>query len=114
MQIEADVFSGLPNPRWSLSAEESAELSRRMRELPAAASPGALFDGLGYRGMVVTGLEGECTELRVQRGEVRARCGSETRAFTDPGRALERWLVGTGQGRAEPGTLEMLRKETGA
>lgn len=112
MQVEADVFSGRPNPRWPLDAAASGELGRRLAELPAA-RPAPEFDGLGYRGLVVTGLPGECGEVRVHGGQVRAECGGETRAWTDAGRALERWLLATGEGRLEPATLELLRGQVG-
>ncbi len=112
MQVEADVFSGRPNPRWTLDAAAAAELARRLAELPPA-PPAAPFEGLGYRGLVVTGLEGECDEVRVHGGRVRAECGGETRTRADAGRALERWLLATGEGSLEPATLELLRRETG-
>ena len=112
MQVEADVFSGRPNPRWPLDAALGAELARRLGELPAA-RPEPPFEGLGYRGLVVTGLEGECPEVRVHDGRVRAECGGETRAWADAGRALERWLLATGEGRVEPATMELLRSQAG-
>ncbi len=110
MQVEADVFSGRPNPRWTLDAAASGELTERLAGLPAA-RPAEPFDGLGYRGLVVTGLPGECHEVRVHGGRVQAECGGETRAWTDAGRALERWLLATGEGRLEPATLELLRSQ---
>jgi hypothetical protein len=112
MQVEADVFSGRPNPRWALDAALGAEAARRLGKLPAA-RPEPPFEGLGYRGLVVTGLEGECPEVRVHGGRVRAECGGETRAWTDPGRELERWLLATGEGRVEPATMELLRSQAG-
>lgn len=110
MQVEADVFSGRPNPRWTLDASAAGELARRLAGLPAG-PPAESFDGLGYRGLVVTGLPGECAEVRVHEGRVRAECGGETRAWADAGRALERWLLATGEGRLEPATLELLRSQ---
>jgi hypothetical protein len=113
MQVEADVFSGRPNPRWPLDSAQAAELTRRLGELPTAPARAA-SDGLGYRGLVVTGLTGECAELRVHGGQVHAQCAGATRAYTDAGRAFERWLLATGGSALEPATTEMLRKEVGA
>jgi hypothetical protein len=112
MQVEADVFSGRPNPRWTLDADAAGELTERLAGLPAAplAEP---FDGLGYRGLVVTAPPGECGEVRVHGGRVRAECGGESRAWADAARALERWLLATGEGRLEPATLELLRSQMG-
>lgn len=112
MQVEADVFSGRPNPRWTPDAAAAREFSRRLGELPAAAAAPA-FEGLGYRGLVVTGLEGECGEVRVHGGRAWAECGGETRTLADAGRSLERWLLATGEGRLEPATLALLRSEAG-
>ncbi|HEX2190344.1 MAG TPA: hypothetical protein VHG51_15660 [Longimicrobiaceae bacterium] len=115
-RVEADVFSGLPNPAWELDASESGELARRFRGLAPAAGAVELHEGLGYRGFVVTGVEtetGGCERVRVQGGAVQAACGGETRAYVDPERALERWLARTAEGRAEPEVVRRLREETG-
>lgn len=112
MQVEADVFSGRPNPRWTLDAAGARELARRLGELPAAPAAQA-FEGLGYRGLVVTGLSVECPEVRLHGGRARGECADGPRAWADAGRALERWLLATGEGRMDPGTMELLRGEVG-
>lgn len=112
MRVEADVFSGRPNPRWTLDAAGARELARRLAELPAAPAEPA-WEGLGYRGLVVTGLSEACPEVRLHGGRVRGECADGPRAWTDAGRALERWLLATGEGRMEPATMELLRGEVG-
>jgi hypothetical protein len=66
---------------------------------------------------VVFGTEGVltgCDELRVQGGRVVAHCGSGDRWYTDPDRALERWLARSAEGRTDAGFARMLRGEAGA
>ena len=48
--MELDAFSGLPNPTWTLTADEAAEAQRRLRGLPIAAGARMPEAVLGYRG----------------------------------------------------------------
>lgn len=52
MIIEFDVFSGRPNPTWSLSEEEVVELLAAFKDLPLANKP-CQETGIGYRGFVI-------------------------------------------------------------
>jgi hypothetical protein len=55
ISIELDVFSGRPNPSWELNPSESGELFKQLSLLPEADKKRAeFFDGLGYRGFVIT------------------------------------------------------------
>lgn len=113
--VQADVFSGRPNPEWALESGETSELRHLLGRLRGAERPGRLYDGLGYRGFVVFGTEGVipgCDELRVQAGQVVAHCGGGDRWFADPDRALERWLAETAEGRTEADVARMLRQQT--
>lgn len=114
--VQADVFSGLPNPEWSLEAGETGEFRHLFSRLRANDRPGRLYDGLGYRGFVVFGTEWVlpgCDELRVQAGQVVAHCGNGDRWYADPDRALERWLAASAEGRTGASVAGMLRRETG-
>ncbi|HEX8276286.1 MAG TPA: hypothetical protein VF615_26840 [Longimicrobiaceae bacterium] len=113
--VQADVFSGRPNPEWSLESGETSELRHLLGRLRGAERPGRLYDGLGYRGFVVFGTEGVipgCDELRVQAGQVVAHCGGGDRWYADPDRALERWLAETAEGRTEADVARLLRQQT--
>lgn len=115
MRVQADLFSGRPNPEWALRIEESAELARRLGELaPGAAPTRPDGNGLGYRGLLVTETErwiAGCEEVRVHRGHVTVHCAAGERAYLDPGRALERWLVDSAAGRVDAHVLQVLRAE---
>ena len=87
IRINAHIFSGRPNPHWSLATGELEELRARLENLvlvhqvEASSRP-----ALGYSGLSVH-LEGEVIYVReglVRRGAV---------TYLDAGRNLEQWLV---------------------
>jgi len=56
LEIELDIFSGMPNPTWILPAKEEAELYERLRADPRQVSrevSASMRVGLGYRGLLV-------------------------------------------------------------
>jgi hypothetical protein len=65
MTLELDVFSGRPNPRWNLTAEETTHLHKLLRDLPQV--PETRESGLGYRAFVLT--EGQ-KRITVSKGLV--------------------------------------------
>lgn len=115
MQVEVDVYSGRPNPRWDLSPQQAEEFLKMVRSLPKGERDTALDEGLGYRGLNVTGdkLKQEgYDKLVIGKGIVVAQEGSESQQFTDKDRALERWLLQTGKGQLEDELYEYLSEET--
>src|SRR5262245_49044670 len=66
-EVELDVFSGRPNPVWTLSNADTAELERRLSALTKTSAT-TLFDGLGYRGLIVR--LGKDATAHVQNGIV--------------------------------------------
>jgi len=97
MIVELDIFSGQPNPTWELSAEQQRELERRVTALVRQKVPARIFDGLGYRGMIVRERGNPNPSLRVGSGSL---VRGDT-VYEDPGRAFEAWLVGTGKGKID-------------
>lgn len=55
--VEVDVFSGRPNPNWTLTKEESAELSKLINSLPTVDMINLPEGKLGFRGFIIYGLE---------------------------------------------------------
>src|SRR5260370_17994017 len=53
MRVTLDVFSGRPNPSWTLTGNDLRQLVDRLagREIP---SPGVAVGGLGYRSFIVS------------------------------------------------------------
>ena len=105
LRIELDIFSGRPNPEWTLTAAEAGELRALAAKLPLAAAAPPRFDGLGYRGIVARDPADPGWSLVAYRDTVRidVAAGSEVRA--DPGRSVERWLLGTAGDAVDPALL---------
>ena len=98
--VELDVFSGVPNPTWKLSASEGASLAQLLTRLEATQSPGKRFDGLGYRGFIVHLVAPQSLALSTMHaygGTVEIESGDGTSFYQDPQRQVERWLLETGR-----------------
>jgi len=94
--VEVDVFSGVPNPTWTLDADSSARLATFASQLtPAPHETAPSGAGLGFRGFVVRGLDlgllsgspGNAT-LRVRGDDVVATTGDRQTLFADPRRQM--------------------------
>jgi hypothetical protein len=108
IEIQIDLYSGRPNPRFTLPA--SAEFQRRLAALPPDTCK--VREGLGYRGLRVTGTSIGPAEVVVSGGcvEIWDAAGSVTHR-ADPGRAFERWLVDAGSAQVAPSDLDIVRED---
>ncbi len=117
MHVTLDMFSGRPNPEWTLPPGDAAALAGILGGLREEGGPPPPNpEGLGYRGFVVRGVGDAlpgCDEVRVKGERLTARCGRAPRVLADPGRAAERWLVEHARDQVEPEVHEALRGETG-
>jgi hypothetical protein len=97
VEVEVDIFSGRPNPTWTLDADSAhrlATLTSHLTPAPAGTAPGD--PGLGFRGFLVRGLDlgsltaspGQGATLRVQGDLVIAAAGDHQSLFTDPGHQM--------------------------
>jgi hypothetical protein len=105
--VIVDVFSGQPNPHWTLAADVVVQLKLLLAQL--AHAHGGHFPeppGLGYRGILLefSSDEGVAGSLRVFGGYVLG----PHEAWIDSGRALERWLLQTGRGAIDENLLKSL------
>ncbi len=111
MQVEVDMFSGRPNPHWELTVQESQDFAQRFQSLSIHRGEGAINEGLGYRGLIVREggeeVEGDgvpprkLRQIVISHGLVVARGNGKSQQFTDENRALEKWLIHTGEGRLD-------------
>jgi hypothetical protein len=106
VNVELDIFSGRPNPRWTVEADQIAPM------LPDSDTPqlDATGDspGLGYRGFVLTlgsTETGGPAVYRVYAGEVSVGAGDEQTSFVDEKR-LEAWLLEDARQRGYGDLLE--------
>jgi len=92
MRVEIDLFSGRPNPAWTLDGGEAHGLRAILADLSQTSRRPPEPPGLGYRGFQVT--DGAHT-YRVYREWVQA----DSQTLADPDRTAERWLVDHVPGR---------------
>lgn len=111
VDVEVDIFSGRPNPRWTLSDADAALFFDRLSALPTTAAR-ARSANLGYRGLIVSmpqRVGGEAgRDMYIQHGILELRQGTSRSFFLDTQRALERWLIGTGKAGLSPEVLEAI------
>ena len=99
MVVMLDIFSGRPNPRWTISLAQEMEFGRLVAAAPLDAIT-AQPEPLGYRGFVVT-LDAETEQARtITVGLGRIVEGAVT--HRDDGRLTERWLLTSGTGHLDP------------
>ena len=79
LEVELDVFSGRPNPRWVLPADERDSLLNLVASLKEAGGPMPAA-GLGYRGFI---LRDRDREILVYRQLVRVRRGPNEDVYRD-------------------------------
>ena len=56
LEVELDIFSGMPNPTWVLSKRQEKTLYELLSAEPNQISPVTILNkrfGLGYRGLIV-------------------------------------------------------------
>jgi hypothetical protein len=114
MRVDIEIFSGRPNPSWTLTAKESADFLALLRKLPKSKA-GPIPDGLGYRGLKVSGLHDTvpgASTITVYNGVAVIRNTIEE-SHEDKGRALERWLLQTGKTRIDKNIFEQVKRDVG-
>jgi hypothetical protein len=101
MIVEMDIFSGRPNPSWELSPEQTLEFQRQVAALNHRTPPAPVFDGLGYRGLIVRDPSYPGWFLKVAFGRILEVKEGVEYGCRDEGRALEKWLVATAKGKID-------------
>lgn len=114
MQVEVDVFSGRPNPEWTLTPSEVNELNQLVQALPTDTGEGTPKEGLGYRGLIVTKTDSRTegyNKISISNGHVIVVDQGRSKRFADRNRSLERWVFQTGKGRLEEPLYQQIRKQ---
>ncbi|MHC5261877.1 hypothetical protein ACYSUO_28655 [Streptomyces sp. UC4497] len=112
MDVEIDLYSGRRNPVFGLAPEAGDALVARIAALPPAPPGAAPLEGLGYRGLRITGdPAADFTEIVVSGGVVVVRDRSGTqRLLHDEGRSVERSLADLAATRVPPADMALLRR----
>ena len=104
-EVELDLYSGRPNPRWELTAEEGRELLRRLGDLEGSAAGFAPEPpGLGYRGFILVPVgpdDGLTERIEVYGGTITIHRGRKAVHYRDS-RDVEEWLFRQAEGRGHP------------
>jgi hypothetical protein len=107
-QATLEIFSGRPNPMWTLTEAQTRELRNRITGLSARLTEAPELPDLGYRGVhVAISGQQQNLELTVGRGGIVLQESGTTTNFQDAGRQLERWLLHTAQGKVSPDVLRL-------
>jgi hypothetical protein len=100
--VELDIFSGRPNPRWTLTASEEAELLQRLLDRSVPTTSMSITDGkLGYRGFLVRATGDTAATLASHRFPTAFRVRDGLGSQIDP--SSERWLLFTAGAASVPG-----------
>ena len=67
--VEVDIFSGMPNPGWTLSEADATTFRSKVSGLQKTAARSRSAN-LGYRGLVITMPQETATKIYVQNGVV--------------------------------------------
>ena len=112
-EVELDIFSGMPNPAWTLTEFEADSFVQQVTALPQDQARD-LAGNLGYRGFIVQCTQGTGTRVvSIQAGIVKITEGATTAHARDEARKLERWLLGTGKPHLRPEIFQIVERELG-
>jgi hypothetical protein len=110
-QATLDIFSGRPNPTWTLTEAQTRDLQSRLTRLSTKLRTAPDVPNLGYRGVRV---RVETSELTVARGGVAIESTGSVVHFVDADRQLESWLLHTAQGKVPPDILKIAEADLSA
>lgn len=109
IEVLLDIFSGRPNPRWTLSDEQVNDLQTRLRTLPEA-KPTTL-PGLGYRGFIVTNPGNDPrlpSRIAAYSSVVSITTDQATRYYQDVNN-IEGWLISQARERGYGDVIDKFR-----
>ena len=110
-EVELDIFSGAPNPTWSLTDAEADSFLKRLAALRRT-TPGQFSGKLGYRGFIVQCRQGsDAWQVRLHNGIVDITQAAMNSYADDEARRLERWLLDTGKPYLKAELYQMAERE---
>lgn len=105
-RVTLHVYSGRPDPSWSLDKTRTDDLMRRAYALPASVEPPNFPPSkLGYRGFDVQVFDASgqlIVSFTAYGGTVRRTQEAVANHTADVDRAVERWLLQSGQAALDP------------
>lgn len=108
-RVEIDIFSGLPNPQWQLTAAQTAEFDQLLVDLsPIKQVPPALTN-LGFRGVIVHRNLNE--SYIVYKNQVWNSLTQNPVVYEDNQQALSTWLLTLSQHQLPADLYSLVAKE---
>jgi hypothetical protein len=108
IEVELDIFSGMPNPVWILTNYQADIFMKDLFALSPVAET-KLSGNLGYRGFIVTVAEEHSRQMiRIQNGVVQKEKNEMWLYAADSKRKLERWLLNTGKPHIKAELFQMV------
>jgi|GEM_PF-920304 hypothetical protein len=111
LSVEADLFSGRPNPTWQLAPNDIQALQDDLAPLPLRAIPATTFDGLGYRGFIVRMIgdpQRDTLTIRVYHDIVRIEHSGTTTVYEDVTQKVEHLLMQSARHNVPPDIYAIL------
>lgn len=93
VQVVLGLYSGVPDPSWTLTTEQANELAAALAALPRTEGT-APEGGLGYHGFTISTADGT---MVAYAGKVRSVDANPPFVLDDPDRTIERLLFATAQ-----------------
>jgi hypothetical protein len=115
LSVEADLFSGRPNPTWQLAPNDIQALQDDLAPLPLRAIPATTFDGLGYRGFIVRMIDDpqrDTLKIHVYHNIVRIERGGTTTVYEDVTQKVEHLLMQSASHNVPPDIYAILVSAT--
>jgi hypothetical protein len=106
VDIVLGLYSGVPDPRWTLAARQATELATllaRLTRVGGTTSPG----GLGYHGFTIVGPDGT---LLAFQGKVTRVAANPPYYLDDPDGSVERFLLETARPHLKPNEFAVVRR----
>ena len=111
VEVELDIFSGMPNPTWLLVGPDAQNFATRLAGLTRVPAQD-VCGNLGYRGFIVRMVTSAQTRLiRIQTGTVHVSEGTGTVCAKDENRELEKWLLNTGRPHLANELVEIVERD---
>ena len=103
--VELDIFSGLPNPTWTLEPVMASDLITRIARLNSTSEMVECPQNLGYRGFIVRFLDAGSSVVRTVRtcdGKIAVIDATGSKYYLDPQKEIELWLLATSDAAQPP------------
>ena len=112
LTVTLNVYSGRPNPAWTLPEQAAHELLDRIGRITTTSDLKAgVATGLGYRGFVVNGPDYGVAPTYIRAGLVDQ--GHVTPTLVADDRDLEKWLLSTAEGHVEDAVRAHVQESLG-